>query len=203
MEAARTLGFEYVSRSAGETTLSILGQQVRRSALLPFHVCAHAVFVTSVDVRLYTIDVLQCTWAAVLPASRSPLQVAYETLYVNEFTSERARMSVIVRCPDGAIKLLCKGSDVKMLQRLAPDTSQHLLQETHNNLHFFATKGLRTLVVGARTIDPMWFEAWADRFEAAQADLAHGEKLMDKVRRLVSHKVFLFLNFHFKMSFVH
>ena len=71
VDAARQLGFEYVSRSAGETVLSVLGSRV-----------------------------------------------TYETLYVNEFTSERARMSVIVRCPDGTIKLMVKGSDVKMLSRL-------------------------------------------------------------------------------------
>ena len=32
----------------------------------------------------------------------------YEVLHVLEFTSTRKRMSVIVRCPDGKIKLYCK-----------------------------------------------------------------------------------------------
>jgi len=34
----------------------------------------------------------------------------YETLAVNEFTSDRRRMSVIIRMPDGTIRLFIKGS---------------------------------------------------------------------------------------------
>jgi magnesium-transporting ATPase (P-type) len=36
-------------------------------------------------------------------------EVQYETLEVMEFSSERQRMSVIVRAPDGTIKICCKG----------------------------------------------------------------------------------------------
>ena len=35
----------------------------------------------------------------------------YEVLNVLEFTSARKRMSVIVRTPEGKIKLYCKGAD--------------------------------------------------------------------------------------------
>lgn len=35
----------------------------------------------------------------------------YEVLNVLEFTSDRKRMSVIVRTPEGQIKLYCKGAD--------------------------------------------------------------------------------------------
>ena len=58
-------------------------------------------------------------------------EVAYETLYVNEFTSDRALMSVIVRCPDGTIKCMVKGSDLKMLSRMRADTSAELLKRVH------------------------------------------------------------------------
>lgn len=37
----------------------------------------------------------------------------YEILNVLEFTSDRKRMSVIVRCPDGRIKLYIKGAGLK------------------------------------------------------------------------------------------
>jgi magnesium-transporting ATPase (P-type) len=134
VECARTLGFEYVSRSATETTLNILGQLV-----------------------------------------------TYETLYVMEFSSERQRMSVIVRCPDGTIKLFCKGADAMMLKRLAPDTDADLLARANDNLHFFSTRGLRTLVIGSREIDNTTFERWAERFENAQGTLIGGTELADKV----------------------
>jgi phospholipid-transporting ATPase len=133
VECARTLGFEYVSRSATETTLNILGQVA-----------------------------------------------TYETLYVNEFSSERQRMSVIVRCPDGTIKLFCKGSDAMMLKRLG-HTDADLLARANENLHFFSTRGLRTLVIGSRVIDNTAFEDWAERFENAQGTLIGGTELADKV----------------------
>lgn len=38
------------------------------------------------------------------------------------FTSERKRMSVIVRTPEGAIKIICKGADTVMLPRLKLDS---------------------------------------------------------------------------------
>jgi magnesium-transporting ATPase (P-type) len=135
VECARTVGFEYVSRSATETTLSILGRTI-----------------------------------------------TYETLYVMEFSSERQRMSVIVRCPDGSVKLFCKGADAMMLKRLSAATSPDLLSRVNDNLHFFSTKGLRTLVIGTRMIANDEFESWAERFDTAQGTLVGGIELADKVR---------------------
>ncbi|EMD01157.1 hypothetical protein BAUCODRAFT_100923 [Baudoinia panamericana UAMH 10762] len=42
----------------------------------------------------------------------------YEMLEVIEFSSKRKRMSVIVRCPDGRIQLLCKGADSVLIPKL-------------------------------------------------------------------------------------
>ena len=38
-------------------------------------------------------------------------ETQYRLLNVIEFTSARKRMSVIVRCPDGKIRIMCKGAD--------------------------------------------------------------------------------------------
>lgn len=43
----------------------------------------------------------------------------YEVLAVLEFSSERKRMSVVVRRPCGSLTLFCKGADTVMLERLA------------------------------------------------------------------------------------
>ena len=43
----------------------------------------------------------------------------YEILNVCEFNSTRKRMSTIVRCPDGKIKVFCKGADTVILERLS------------------------------------------------------------------------------------
>ncbi len=54
----------------------------------------------------------------------------YEILNVCEFNSTRKRMSTVVRCPDGKIKLFCKGADTVILERLSenqPFTEKTLL----------------------------------------------------------------------------
>lgn len=42
----------------------------------------------------------------------------YEILDVFEFSSRRKRMSIIIKCPDGRIWLICKGADSVILRRL-------------------------------------------------------------------------------------
>jgi hypothetical protein len=46
--------------------------------------------------------------------------LTFEVLAVLEFSSERQRMSVVVRRPDGRITLFCKGADAALLALLAP-----------------------------------------------------------------------------------
>lgn len=43
---------------------------------------------------------------------------AYEVLEVIEFSSKRKRMSIVVRCPDNRIWLICKGADSAIIPRL-------------------------------------------------------------------------------------
>ncbi len=57
-----------------------------------------------------------------------------------DFTSERARMSIIVRAPDGTIRLHCKGSDSALLARLRPGMDAGTLHQTHINLHDLSVK---------------------------------------------------------------
>lgn len=45
-------------------------------------------------------------------------QERYDILDVIEFSSKRKRMSIVGRCPDGRIMLLCKGADSAILPRL-------------------------------------------------------------------------------------
>ncbi|KAH8777536.1 hypothetical protein F5883DRAFT_543640 [Diaporthe sp. PMI_573] len=56
----------------------------------------------------------------------------YEILDLIEFTSKRKRMSVVVRCPDGRLWLICKGADSIMLPRLRMAPTD--MQGRHNSL---------------------------------------------------------------------
>ena len=46
----------------------------------------------------------------------------YSTLNVLEFDSTRKRMSVVVRLPDGTLRLLCKGADSAITSILGPQS---------------------------------------------------------------------------------
>ena len=50
--------------------------------------------------------------------AENPTQEVYEVVDVIEFSSQRKRMSVIVRRPDGRLWLICKGADSTVLPRL-------------------------------------------------------------------------------------
>jgi magnesium-transporting ATPase (P-type) len=78
-------------------------------------------------------------------------------LAVNEFTSARKRMSVIVRDdsrrPGERLILRLKGADATVLERCAEPAdheSLRVLKKTKEHLDAFAREGLRTLVLAER-----------------------------------------------------
>eukprot|EP01025_Chloroclados_australasicus_P031044 TRINITY_DN3132_c0_g4_i1.p1 TRINITY_DN3132_c0_g4~~TRINITY_DN3132_c0_g4_i1.p1 ORF type:complete len:1356 (-),score=176.40 TRINITY_DN3132_c0_g4_i1:580-4509(-) len=134
VQAARQLGFEFLSRTANDITLSIMG-----------------------------------------------IDVKFEILNVMEFTSERQRMSVIAKSPDGTIKLYSKGSDNAILSRLSPSTEQSLIDQTNENLHVFATQGLRTLGIGVKVLSQEVYDAWDIKYQEAAQDLENRDQKVARV----------------------
>ena len=88
----------------------------------------------------------------------------YEILNVIEFTSARKRMSVVVRTPSGRIKVLCKGADSVIYERLAnkPEDSLTNVEEyadvTLQHLENFASEGLRTLCFASADVPENKYE---------------------------------------------
>ncbi|GFH06662.1 phospholipid-translocating P-type ATPase [Haematococcus lacustris] len=80
-------------------------------------------------------------------------------------------MSVVIRAPNGRLVAFVKGADSAMLPLLRPDTPEEVLEATQRDLSFFATQGLRTLVVGARQLDPAWYARWDEGYQSAAAAL--------------------------------
>lgn len=95
-------------------------------------------------------------------------RLRYEILNVIEFTSARKRMSVIVKTPDGKIKLFCKGADSVIYERLCPapldnnDLEQSSLDDfrdvTLEHLEAFASEGLRTLCFAVADIPDNFYQ---------------------------------------------
>jgi magnesium-transporting ATPase (P-type) len=105
--------------------------------------------------------------------------VNFDVLATLEFSSERQRMSVIVRRPDGRITLFCKGADAAVLPLLMPREQlsardADILSRTELGLHSLATTGLRTLLIASRELSPeRWASVWSCRDMSAQQRQAH------------------------------
>jgi magnesium-transporting ATPase (P-type) len=96
---------------------------------------------------------------------------------VNGFTSNRKRMSVLVRTPGGQARLLCKGADSATMGRLracgGPDWLAAHLQE-------FADEGLRTLVVAQRDLDEEEVSRWLEEYAKARASVEERDDLLER-----------------------
>ncbi len=85
----------------------------------------------------------------------------YEVLHKFEFSSERARSSIIVRdLQNNEIKLFMKGSDEKIFKMLNSFSFRNLEAITKEHLDKFAKTGLRTLCFAVKIIEPMIYEEW-------------------------------------------
>lgn len=82
----------------------------------------------------------------------------YEILAVNEFNSTRKRMSVLVRCPNGKVKLMIKGADTVIFDRLDKGCAHR--EETLTHLEDYALVGLRTLALAMRDIPDEEYKKW-------------------------------------------
>lgn len=106
----------------------------------------------------------------------------YQLLKIIPFNSSRKRMSAVVRCPDGRVRLLCKGADSIIMSRLRPDHDQDLKKNANTDLEAFATAGLRTLLIGSREVS----EHELKSFEAAykQASETTGKDREDALEKV-------------------
>ncbi|KAM4567722.1 phospholipid-transporting ATPase ID isoform 2-T2 [Fundulus diaphanus] len=87
--------------------------------------------------------------------------VTYSLLAILDFNNIRKRMSVIVRNPEGRIRLYCKGADTVLLERLHP-CNQELMTITSDHLNEYAADGLRTLALAYRDLSEDEWEAWSE-----------------------------------------
>lgn len=112
----------------------------------------------------------------------------YEILSVLEFSSARKRMSVIVKDPAGKIKLLCKGADTVIYERLDNSGREHgevLLQ----HLESFATEGLRTLCCAVAELKKVEYDDWKQLYHKATISMQHREEKIEEAANLIERKL--------------
>ncbi|KAE9417253.1 hypothetical protein Angca_007598, partial [Angiostrongylus cantonensis] len=90
----------------------------------------------------------------------------FEVLDVIDFTSDRKRMSVVLRDSAGLIKLYTKGADTVIMERLVAG-SEADIDVCHNHLEKFASYGYRTLCFAMRVIEEDEYKCWSSEYRAA------------------------------------
>ncbi|XP_072920243.1 phospholipid-transporting ATPase IC isoform X2 [Hemitrygon akajei] len=103
----------------------------------------------------------------------------YEVLAILDFNSDRKRMSIILREPEGKIKLYCKGADTVIYERLHPDNPNKEI--TDEALKEFADETLRTLCLSYKDISEGEFEKWNIKFKAASVSTNNRDEALDRV----------------------
>lgn len=120
-----------------------------------------------------------------VPCSRT--RRTWEVLNVLDFSSERQRMSIIVRSSqdrqlmsggdeeEGEITLYCKGADARVLTLLADPgvcpKAAETLAASQKHIHEFACQGLRTLVVASRKLTHAEWSAFDQKYQEVGASV--------------------------------
>ncbi|XP_015429019.1 PREDICTED: probable phospholipid-transporting ATPase IA [Dufourea novaeangliae] len=144
----------------------------------------------------YVCDTRTPTYVEVIALGE---RLRYEILHVIEFTSARKRMSVIVKTPEGKIKLLCKGADSVIYERLCPapvensDPDQVSLDDfrdvTLEQLEMFATEGLRTLCFAVADVPDNFYQWWRETYHNATISLGNRENMIENAANLIETKL--------------
>lgn len=104
----------------------------------------------------------------------------YKVLCINEFTSNRKRMSVVlVPIFDKKRKpiLYCKGADNVILERCKDSLEKK--EKINQNLIDFSVKGYRTLVLAKKEMTSQEAEEFEKRYNTARCALADREKRLE------------------------
>ncbi|XP_001920510.4 phospholipid-transporting ATPase IC [Danio rerio] len=103
----------------------------------------------------------------------------YTMLALLDFNSDRKRMSIILKFPDGRIRLYCKGADTVIYQRLSPQSKNK--ENTQEALDIFANETLRTLCLCYKDISQEEFDRWSRKHQTAAVSMVDRERELDEV----------------------
>lgn len=173
-----TLARQYKASSPDEEAL-VDGVSRYGVALIARDQYTATIMVPSKNAPLKGIDLSRGEYATVLSSdvqlsNTAKEQVRFETwdvLETFEFTSDRKRMSVLVRDPNtGQLCLYTKGADDVILARLSEDESKSSIRaKLGSQIDSFAVAGLRTLVMAFRHVPEGTYQKWKKEFDEANS----------------------------------
>uniref|UniRef100_A0A8C4R1T6 Phospholipid-transporting ATPase n=1 Tax=Eptatretus burgeri TaxID=7764 RepID=A0A8C4R1T6_EPTBU len=117
-------------------------------------------------------------------------QKEYMLYHILDFNSDRKRMSIIVRNPEGKLKLYCKGADTVILERLQKDNPYR--EQTQEDLDMFANESLRTLCLATRDLSEEEYQNWYSKhFLPASTAIGERERRLSKAYELIEKEMVL------------
>ncbi|KAM6900180.1 phospholipid-transporting ATPase IB isoform 4-T4 [Xenentodon cancila] len=116
-------------------------------------------------------------------------EMSYELLNVLEFSSNRKRMSVVVRTPCGKLRLYCKGADNVIFERLNEASQYKELTIAH--LEQFATEGLRTLCFAYVDLEEDEYQEWLKEYNHASTVLKDRAQKLEECYELLEKNLML------------
>ena len=102
----------------------------------------------------------------------------FKELIKFEYSSERKRMSVILKCPDDKIRLFIKGADNIIIERLNKNNNDNL-NYIEKKLLDYSHEGLRTLMIAYKEIDNNDFRSIYKEYKKAQLNTYLKNKLLN------------------------
>ena len=130
--------------------------------------------------RHYDFEFLDRTSSGISVRIRG-IERFFEILAINEFSSERKRMSVVIKDPEtDQVKLYIKGADEALMKKMDFSIEHPFIDKMNDSLKCFAEKGLRTMHVGFKPIQEI--DSWLMRYE--QVKCCHSEDQREKLDEL-------------------
>ncbi|KAJ3388840.1 phospholipid transporting ATPase [Lobulomyces angularis] len=116
------------------------------------------------------------------------IEQRFRILNVIEFNSTRKRMSVIAKCPDGQIRVFCKGADSVIYERLGDSQNDKKIITT-KHMDLFGREGLRTLCLSSVVLTEQEYEKWDQEYQIASVSLADREEMIDAVAEKIERNL--------------
>ena len=105
----------------------------------------------------------------------------YEILNILNFSSERKRMSIILKQENGIIKVYTKGADCEIKKRLSKKSNPLYLSVISKAVNKYSSRGYRTLMIAEKTLSQDEYNKWAEKLRNGEMDLHKKHLLMDNL----------------------
>ena len=105
----------------------------------------------------------------------------FTVLNILNFSSERKRMSIIIRDKNGLIKLYIKGADCEITKRMSRNSKNKLYSNfTTKSVDKLSCEGYRSLLIGYKIINEDDYNNWNKNLKSCEMNLAKRAKLIEK-----------------------